>query len=72
VGFGSGARELTKKSEERDVGTHAMFVHARDRSPGLRLWALHGGGEVAADGCSGKPWHARGRIARRSYSGGQG
>jgi hypothetical protein len=37
VGFGSGARELTNKSEERDVGTHVVLVRARDRSPGLRL-----------------------------------
>jgi hypothetical protein len=71
VGFGSGARELTKKSEERDVGAHAVLVRVRDRSPGLHLWALHDGGEVAADGCLGKPWRARGRTARRGYSGGQ-
>jgi hypothetical protein len=71
VGFGSGARELTKKSEKRHVGTHAVLVRARDRNPGLRLWALHGGGEVAADGCSGKPWRARGMTARRGYDGGQ-
>jgi hypothetical protein len=65
VGFGSGARELTKKTEEQDVGTRAVLVHAKDRSPGLRLWTLHGGGEVAADGRSGRPWRARGRTARR-------
>jgi hypothetical protein len=35
VGFGWGAQELTKKSEERDVGTHAVLVRTRDRSPGL-------------------------------------
>jgi hypothetical protein len=35
VGFGSGTRELTRKTEEWDVGTHAVLVRVKDRSLGF-------------------------------------
>jgi hypothetical protein len=66
VGFGSGARELARKPEEWDVEACVKLVCARDRSPGACLWVLHVGGDVAADGHSGQPWHARGRTARKA------
>jgi hypothetical protein len=71
VGFGSGTRELTKKSEERDVGIHAVFLRARDRSPGLACGLSTAVVRWRPTGVRGNRG-ARGRTARRGYGGGQG